>query len=98
MCVCVAEVPSPVAEATMKMVTKVVQNLANLVEFKVKEPHMMGLNHFVKDNMEKMRHFVDSASVRRHVVCVQCCTLVGFAVEHFVKYPFTVVGVVRYFI
>lgn len=64
-CTCVvAEVPSPTAEATMKMVTKVVQNLANLVEFKVKEPHMMGLNHFIKSNMEKMRSFVNSAAVR----------------------------------
>ena len=68
MCVCVRipEVPSPIAEATMKMVTKVVQNLANLVEFRLKEPHMMGLNNFIKGNMERMRHFVDSASVRTH--------------------------------
>lgn len=43
--------------------TKVVQKLANLVEFKTKEPFMTALNPFIVGNMDKMKDFVTELSV-----------------------------------
>ena len=47
----------------MKLVTKAVQNLANLVEFKAKEPYMVSLNDFIRRHLPKMRQFIDDISV-----------------------------------
>ena len=62
------ENPSPMADRTLKLVTKGVQNLANLVEFKKKEDFTVALNPFIKRNQSKMRKFVDDVAVR-------CCSV-----------------------
>ena len=55
--------PSSTADRTLKLVTKTIQNLANLVEFKAKESFMIYLNSFIKDHMPLMTRFVDKISV-----------------------------------
>ena len=59
-----AENPSPKADRALKLVTKGVQNLANLVEFKKKEDFTMSLNPFILKNSDHMRKFVDDLAVR----------------------------------
>ena len=54
--------PSPNAERTLKLVAKGMQNLANLVEFKAKEPFMTVLNPFIQKNLMKMKQFVNDLS------------------------------------
>ena len=76
------------ADRTLKLVTKTIQNLANLVEFKAKESFMIYLNSFIKDHMPLMTRFVDEISVSslaRNVkgeegggVCVCLLVFVGF--------------------
>ena len=51
------------ADRTLKLVTKSIQNLANLVEFKAKESFMIYLNPFIKEYMPKMRQFVNQLAV-----------------------------------
>ena len=51
------------ADRTLKLVTKTIQNLANLVEFKAKESFMLYLNTFIKTYQPKMREFVNDVSV-----------------------------------
>jgi len=58
----ISETPSQVADRTLKLVTKAVQNLANLVEFKAKEPYMVSLNDFIRRHLPKMRQFIDDIS------------------------------------
>ncbi|XP_064391287.1 ras GTPase-activating protein 1-like [Halichondria panicea] len=55
----ISENPSPKADRALKLVTKGVQNLANLVEFKKKEDFTMSLNPFILKNSDHMRKFVD---------------------------------------
>lgn len=43
--------------------TKTVQNVANLVEFKTKEPFMTVLNGFIAKHTEKMKAFIDGLAV-----------------------------------
>lgn len=57
------ETPSLVADRTLKLVTKAVQNLANLVEFRAKEPFMVSLNDFIRRHLPKMKQFVYDISV-----------------------------------
>ena len=57
------ETPSLVADRTLKLVTKAVQNLANLVEFRAKEPFMVSLNDFIRRHLPKMKQFVNDISV-----------------------------------
>ncbi len=57
------ENPSPQADRTLKLVTKGVQNLANLVEFKKKEDFTLSLNPFILRNKDHMRKFVDNLAV-----------------------------------
>ena len=59
----VTESPSPTADRTLKLVTKSVQNLANLVEFRSKEPFMTSLNPFIVRNTPRMKTFVDEIAV-----------------------------------
>lgn len=77
-----AELPSPMADRTLKLVTKTIQNLANLVEFKAKESFMLYLNAFIKTYQPKMRTFVNNVSVSGgrvggcvggHVMCTCRC-------------------------
>ena len=55
---------SKYASRACTLLAKVVQNLANLVPFGEKEPHMKALNEFVKENMPRMKEFLD-------VLCAQ---------------------------
>lgn len=61
-----AEPPVATADRTLKLVTKVVQNVANLVEFRAKEPYMIDLNPFIVKNIPYMRQFVDELAVRHY--------------------------------
>ena len=62
-CCCCLDSPTGVAERTLKLVAKCVQNVANLVEFKSKEPFMKVVNPFIVKQMEKMKMFIDQLSV-----------------------------------
>ena len=62
--------PSPTAERSLKLVTKCMQNTANLVMFNKKEPFMEILNPFMTKQMDKMKKFIDQLSVR--VVEIEC--------------------------
>ena len=46
------------------MIAKCLQNLANLVEFGVKESYMEVVNPFILKNKERMVVFLDHLSVR----------------------------------
>ena len=50
---------SKYASRACTLLAKVVQNLANLVPFGEKEPHMKVLNVFVNENMPRMKEFLD---------------------------------------
>jgi Ras GTPase-activating protein 1 len=58
----VSDPPSQTSDRSLKLVTKTVQNVANLIEFKGKEPFMGALNTFIKKQMVKMRGFIDAIS------------------------------------
>ena len=47
------------------MVTKSIQNLANLIEFKAKESFMIYLNPFIKKYTPSMREFINDISVSK---------------------------------
>ena len=59
--------PSESSSRSLKLVAKAVQNLANLVEFKSKEPFMTSLNPFIKRHMPDMIKFIDKLSVSNTV-------------------------------
>ncbi len=44
------------------LVSKIVQNLANELEFGDKEPYMMPFNRFIRDNIPHMKQFLTSIS------------------------------------
>ena len=46
------------------LISKTVQNLSNLAEFGYKEPYMADMNEFITGNIDNMKSFIDSASVR----------------------------------
>ncbi|KAJ1337106.1 hypothetical protein BSLG_006866 [Batrachochytrium salamandrivorans] len=46
------------------LVAKTLQNLSNLVEFGQKELYMAPMNVFIKNNMGRMKRFIESISVR----------------------------------
>ena len=60
----ISEPPSPAANRSLVMVAKCLQNLANLVEFGVKESYMEVVNPFILKNKERMVVFLDHLSVR----------------------------------
>lgn len=55
---------NPVASRTLTLVAKIIQNLANLSDFKGKEPHMEFVNPWISFNMDTMKtcimHFSDT--------------------------------------
>lgn len=57
-----SESPSSCAARTLTLVAKCLQNLANLVEFGVKESFMTPVNPFILKNKEKMVNFLDELS------------------------------------
>ena len=77
--------PSEGSLRTMKLVAKAVQNLANLVSFKTKEPFMTSLNPFIVRHMPDMIKFIDKLSVSLYVLmhAVCCAILKGAFTRHF---------------
>ncbi|XP_068741233.1 ras GTPase-activating protein 1-like [Montipora capricornis] len=61
-CNMMSETPSSCAARTLTLVAKCLQNLANLVEFGVKESFMTPVNPFILKNKEKMVNFLDELS------------------------------------
>ena len=59
------EPPSPTADRTLKLVAKCTINIANLVEFKVKEKFMTALNPLVQRHRQQMVEFIDQISVSK---------------------------------
>ncbi|XP_034325355.1 ras GTPase-activating protein 1 isoform X2 [Magallana gigas] len=59
----ITETPSDVACRTLKLIAKALQNLANLVEFGIKEAFMEVINPFIKKNKPRMIKFLDELSV-----------------------------------
>lgn len=55
---------TPATRRAMVLVAKLIQNLANLVEFGAKEPYLTPLNHFIVDNKAKMMEYLDAISTR----------------------------------
>lgn len=51
--------PDPKTARTLTLLSKIVQNLANLVEFGQKEPYMSCINNFVSSSIPNMRSFID---------------------------------------
>lgn len=51
----------------MILVSKVLQNLANGVEFGSKESHMVALNDFILENMPTVHSFFDNLTVSSFV-------------------------------
>ncbi len=62
-----SEPPSPTADRTLKLVAKCTINIANLVEFKVKEKFMTALNPLVQRHRQQMVEFIDQISVSKFV-------------------------------
>eukprot|EP01088_Endostelium_zonatum_P013949 TRINITY_DN2891_c0_g2_i1.p1 TRINITY_DN2891_c0_g2~~TRINITY_DN2891_c0_g2_i1.p1 ORF type:complete len:653 (-),score=130.75 TRINITY_DN2891_c0_g2_i1:175-2133(-) len=52
-------IPSAKARRNLIMLTKLIQNLSNGVEFGVKEPHMRLVNNFIVDNRETLVRWFD---------------------------------------
>jgi hypothetical protein len=52
----------PKTGRTFTLLSKIMQNLANLVEFGQKEPYMAAINPFVTSNIPNMRSFFDKIS------------------------------------
>lgn len=59
----ISEPPPPAATRSLVMIAKCLQNLANLVEFGVKESYMEVVNPFILKNKERMVVFLDHLSV-----------------------------------
>lgn len=62
---CLTEPPSPESRRLLILMTKVLQNLSNDVEFGLKEPHMAKLNDFIHSNREKLDQFFKALVVSR---------------------------------
>lgn len=63
------EPPSSECDRSLKLVTKSIQNVANLVEF-TKEPFMAVMNSFICKHMGKMKKFVDHISTVKEIPSV----------------------------
>ena len=59
------EPPSPTAARPLQLVAKCTLNIANLVEFKVKEKFMTALNSLVQRHRQQMVEFIDQISVSK---------------------------------
>jgi hypothetical protein len=54
--------PSFVTSRKFTLISKILQNLANLVEFGQKEPFLTDMNEFIVANMDGMKNFLDKIS------------------------------------
>jgi hypothetical protein len=52
--------PSPVVRRNLILVTKIIQNLSNNVQFGQKEQFMADMNPFLKKNAQKMRRYLET--------------------------------------
>jgi len=59
------DVPDNTIGRTLTMVAKVLQNLANIVDFGQKEPYLIDLNPFISENKERMKTFIDALAFNR---------------------------------
>lgn len=59
------DVPDNTIGRTLTMVAKVLQNLANIVDFGQKEPYLIDLNPFISENKERMKSFIDALAFNR---------------------------------
>jgi hypothetical protein len=55
-----------VASRTFTLLAKIIQNLANLVNFGEKEPFMKDLNPLIVNNIDRMKLFLDELVVNLH--------------------------------
>ena len=58
-------------ERTLKLIAKVIQNLANVCPFGEKEPFMKQLNPFIDNRMDEMKGYLNHISVRVAVCIVE---------------------------
>eukprot|EP00026_Physarum_polycephalum_P011748 Phypoly_transcript_11991.p1 GENE.Phypoly_transcript_11991~~Phypoly_transcript_11991.p1 ORF type:complete len:368 (+),score=28.48 Phypoly_transcript_11991:152-1105(+) len=54
--------PDTKTERTLKLVVKIIQNIANLVQFEEKEDYMKCMNPFIQEHLPLMKNFIDSIS------------------------------------
>ena len=64
MCLGLSFIPLFCSDRSQTLISKTVQNLSNLAEFGYKEPYMADMNEFITGNIDNMKSFIDSASVR----------------------------------
>jgi hypothetical protein len=57
------EPPTPQARRLLILITKVLQNLSNDVEFGTKEPYMAKMNDFIQSNRAKLTAFYEKLVV-----------------------------------
>jgi Ras GTPase-activating protein 1 len=57
------EHPSQIANRTLTLLAKTIQNLGNLVEFGQKETYMKDMNPFILDSKDRMKKYIDELSV-----------------------------------
>ena len=71
----VDEPPTPEARRLLILITKVLQNLSNDIEFGNKEPYMVGVNDFIRSNRDKLGEFYASltkdSSSQEHVTPIE---------------------------
>jgi len=53
------EIPSPEVGRPLVLVSKMLQNVSNGVEFGAKEAYMLGANKFITEHLEQVRAFFD---------------------------------------
>jgi len=58
----IVDTPTPNARRLLILITKVLQNLSNDVEFGSKEPYMAKMNDFIQSNRDKIKTFFDEIS------------------------------------
>jgi hypothetical protein len=56
--------PQPNIRRGLVALSKVIQNLANGIEFRQSEPHMQPFNSFIIENRDRIAEFFDSLTVR----------------------------------
>lgn len=54
--------PTPGLRRTLILISKVIQNLANELEFGDKEAYMMPMNVFIQQNIPRMKEFLTNLS------------------------------------
>ena len=63
-------ISNPRIRRALLLVTKIVQNLANDIVFRQKEPYLMIMNDFLTEHINQMKAFLEEISVCYQVVTV----------------------------